>query len=239
MVRDRERFCAFFHSPLCRSVARFLIFTLLAMDLPPNVASAASPMIRYVDNANATCHGHIPCYSTIQAAIADAKPGETVRVQAGEYAESLILKGKNQDATEEIDRIIIEADPDAPVGSVVLRGVKKQCTQGSAILIQQSQFITIRGLTVTNAGGQAIELLGGNNSNRAIHLERNRLSGNGGPACDGGITIQRENPDLVISNNLIYHNGCNGISFGDAAGGPHYLINNTIYANSWNGVRVT
>jgi VCBS repeat-containing protein len=37
---------------------------------------------------------------------------------------------------------------------------------------------------------------------------------------------------------LIYGNGRNGITFLDAAGGPHYVINNTIRANGWNGVRV-
>ncbi len=45
-------------------------------------------------------------------------------------------------------------------------------------------------------------------------------------------------PGTLIVNNLIYANGRNGISFIDADGGPHYIINNTIHGNQWNGVDV-
>ena len=39
-------------------------------------------------------------------------------------------------------------------------------------------------------------------------------------------------------NNLVYANGRNGLSFIDADGGPHYIINNTIWGNQWNGIDV-
>jgi hypothetical protein len=133
---------------------------------------------------------------------------------------------------------VIEVDPTAPVGSVVLQGTVSQCTQGHAVRFQQSKFITLRGLTITGAGGQAISLMGGNNDNRAIHLERVRLYGNGSGSCHGGITIARDNPDTVIANSLIYGNGRNGITFIDADGGPRTLVGNTIHANAWSGVSV-
>lgn len=123
-------------------------------------------------------------------------------------------------------------------GSVVIRGAVSQCTNGHAIRLSQSKFITLRGLTITGAGGQAISLLGGNNQNQAIHIERNRLLGNGSSECNGGITIARGNPDTLIVNNLIYANGRNGITFIDADGGPHYLVQNTIHANAWSGVSI-
>jgi hypothetical protein len=148
------------------------------------------------------------------------------------------ISGKNNfTGAAEADRIIIEADPSAPVGSLTLTGAVSQCTNGYAIRLQQSKFITIRGLTITGAGGQAISLMGGNNQNQAIHIERNRMFGNGSTECNGGITtIARGNPDTIIANNLVYANGRNGITFIDADGGPHYLIGNTIFANGWSGV---
>src|SRR5262249_469300 len=77
------------------------------------------------------------------------------------------------------------------------------------------------------------------NGNQDIHIELNRIFGNGSSSCNGGITIARGNPGTLIVNNLLYSNGRNGIAFEDADGGPHYIINNTIYSNGWNGIDVT
>jgi len=118
-------------------------------------------------------------------------------------------------------------------------GAVTQCTNGHAIRLQQSKFITLRGLTITGAGGQAVSLMGGNNQNQAIHLERLRIFGNGSTECNGGITIARGNPDTLVLNSLIYANGRNGFATIDASGGPHYLIGNTLHANGWSGGRVT
>lgn len=73
-----------------------------------------------------------------------------------------------------------------------------ECTNGHAIELQQSKFITIRGLVITGAGGPAVPLLGDTNQNQATHIERNRIVGNGSSACNGGITIapgQPRHPD--------------------------------------------
>ena len=122
---------------------------------------------------------------------------------------------------------------------MVLQGTVAGCTNGHAVRFQQSKFITLRGLTIIGAGGQAISLMGGNNQNEAIHLERLRIFGNGSSECNGGITIARGNPGTLILNSLIYANGRNGIATIDADGGPHSLIGNTIHGNAWSGVYVT
>ena len=210
---------------------------LVALVLSPVFAQQG--VIRYVNRTDATCQGRSPCYTTIQAAVNGAQAGDTVRIQAGTYPEQVSIQGKNNVATAtEADRIIIEADPAAPLGTVGITGAVAQCTNGYAVRFQQSKFVTLRGLTLTAAGGQAISLLGGNNQNQAIHLERNRLFGNGSAECNGGITIARGNPDTLIVNNIVYANGRNGITFLDADGGPHYLIQNTIHGNQWDGVSV-
>ncbi len=193
---------------------------------------------RYVDGADPTCGQRTPCHATIQAAVTAALPGDTVVVRRGTYIEQVAIAGKNSAALDEAARIVIQADPAAPPGVVVLRGAVRQCTRGHAIEIRQSRFVTIRGLVITGAGGPAISLLGGNNDNHAIHIERNRIVGNGTPACTGGIAIGRGNPDTVIANNLIHGNGRNGVAMTDADGGPHLLVGNTIHANGWHGVSV-
>jgi hypothetical protein len=216
-----------------------LVGALLAVVLIPSSLPAQSGF-RYVHPTDPTCGNHNPCYTTIQAAVNAATAGEHVILQSGTYHQQVNVTAKNTTpSATEADRIVIEADPVADVGSVVLQGSVTQCTNGYAIRLQQSKFITVRGLTITGAGGQAISLLGGNNQNQAIHLERLRIYGNGSASCDGGITIARGNPGTVVLNSLIYANGRNGFATIDADGGPHYLIGDTIHANQWSGVSVT
>src|SRR5262249_26094765 len=204
------------------------------------IAAAQGGITRYVNASDASCGGHLPCYLTIQAAVNAALPGETIQVQAGTYHEQVSIAGKNNTASaSEADRIVIQADPAAAVGSVILQGAVTQCASGYAVQFQQSKFVTVRGLTITGAGGQAVSLLGGSNQNQAIHLERLRIFGNGSSECNGGITIAGGNPGTLIVNSLIYGNGRNGIATIDITGGPHYIIGNTIHANAWSGVNVT
>ncbi|MBI3000673.1 MAG: PKD domain-containing protein [Deltaproteobacteria bacterium] len=215
------------------------LLALLSLLLFSTSSSQQQGPVLYVNNADPTCNGRSPCYTTIQAAVDAALPGDTIQIQAGSYAEKVTISGKNNTATvTESDRIIIEADPLSPPGSVVITGASQVCTNGYAFRLQQSKFITMRGLTITGTGGQAISLMGGNNQNQAIHIEQNRIFDNGSSECNGGITIARGNPDTLIVNNLIYANGRNGITFIDADGGPHYIIENTIHTNQWSGVRV-
>ena len=207
------------------------------------MVSAASPseagIVRHVSRADASCGGQSPCYGSIQAAVNAAQPGDTVQIQAGSYVEQVSVIARNSSATNPATRIVIQADPSAPVGGVVLRGAVNQCAAGHAILIRQSRFVTIRGLTITGAGGAAIALAGGGDRNLAVHIERNRIVANGGTGCDGGITIGAGNVGTLIVNNLVLANGRNGIATLDGEGGPHTLVQNTIHGNGWNGVSAT
>ena len=195
--------------------------------------------VLYVNNTDATCDGHSPCFSTIQAAVDAASAGDTVSIQAGTYTEQVTIRNKNVPAdASENDRIVIEAAPDAPLGSVIIARPTTSCSSGEAMRIQHSKFVTLRGLTITGAGGQAIRVMGGDKQNQAIHLERNRIFGNGVSPCHGGITVGQGNPHTLIVNNLIYGNTRSGIAFLDGSGGPHWVINNTIHGNGWNGIEM-
>ena len=122
--------------------------------------------ILYVNSADPTCGGKSPCYTTIQSAVDAAFSGDTIQIQAGTYPEQLTIQKNGFAGASESDRIVIEADPLAPPGSVVLTGsAGPQCTDKFAIRLKQSKYITIRGLTITGTGGQAISLMGGNNQN--------------------------------------------------------------------------
>src|SRR5207249_6505780 len=131
--------------------------------------------------------------------------------------EQVSIQRKNDSSTTtEAHRIVIAADPSAPPGSVVLDGAEAECSDGHAIRFQRSKFVTVRGLTITGAGGPAISLMGGNNQNQAIVLDRLRIFGNGSSECNGGITIARGNAGTAVVNSLIYANGRNGIATLDA-----------------------
>jgi K319L-like, PKD domain/Bacterial Ig domain/Right handed beta helix region len=208
-----------------------------------SATAEAQGRILHVSAADPTCQGRTPCYRTIQEAVTAAEAGDRVVVQTGVYSEQVSIVGKNgATGAVEPDRLIIEADPTAPLDSVVLLGSGGPCTNGHGLRLQRSKFVTIRGLTITGFGGQAIALHGGNHGNAGIHIERNRIFGNAtgsGDSCTGGITIARGNPGTVIANNLVYANGRDGVATMDADGGPHYVVGNTIHGNGWSGVRVT
>ncbi|MEX2222940.1 MAG: Ig-like domain-containing protein [Candidatus Rokuibacteriota bacterium] len=219
-----------------RIISGLLYFFLLSASA---VATSEAGTVRHVNRTDGTCAGLSPCYGSIQAAVNVAQPGDTVRIQPGIYVEQVSVVAKNAGATTPASRIVIEADPAAPVGTVVLHGPIGQCTNGHALRIQQSRFITVRGLTITGAGGAAIALGGNGGPNLAVQIERNRIVGNGGPGCDGGITIAAGNVGTVIVNNVIAANGRNGIATVDGEGGLHALVQNTIHGNGWNGVSAT
>jgi hypothetical protein len=224
-----------------RSLLLLVLVNALLATLPaaPLVRPSEAATVRYVNRTDAGCGGHSPCHGSIQAAVNAAQPGDTIQIQPGVYVEQVSITGKNATARSETSRIVIQADPAAPVGSVVLHGPVQQCAQGQAIRLLQSRFITIRGLTVTGAGGAAIALLAGTSPNVAVRIERNRIAGNGSPDCDGGITIAAGSIATLILNNLILANGRNGIATLDAEGGPHTIVQNTIHGNGWNGISAT
>ena len=216
------------------------LLLLSSLPSPPPLLAQQSTVF-YVNRADPTCGGQSPCFATIQTAIDAAQPRTTIRIQTGTYPEQLTIQKNDFPGAVEADRIIIESDSSAQPGRVVLTGSPgpgSQCADKFAVRIKQSKFITIRDLTFTGTGAQAIFMMGGNNGNLGIHIELNRIFGNGSSSCNGGITVARNNPGTLIANNLIYGNGRNGIAFIDADGGPHYVINNTIVSNQWNGIDV-
>ena len=228
--------------PAFRLVARVLVLTLIGQSMPMHAARPAAagggPAVRWVD-ADGGCDGHVPCYTRIQTAIDAARAGEIVRIFPGEYVEQLKIRRKNASSGDASDRIVIEADPASPAGSVVLRGSRGRCEGGYAVDFDRSRYVTLRGLTIAGAGQRGVGLRGGSRENVGIHLERNRVLRGSTGECSGGIDVGRGNPDTVIANNLVYANGRNGVRFRDGTGGSYLVYGNTIARNGWNGIAIS
>ncbi|HEX2229627.1 MAG TPA: DUF6531 domain-containing protein, partial [Candidatus Binatia bacterium] len=237
---------------------RLVALSLFALTfLLPTLSHSEEPVVLYVNRTDPDCGGKSPCFTRIQPAINAAKPGNIVRIQPGVYNEQVTIANKNRAATStELDRIVIEADPAAPAGSVVLRGAQKRdddddsCNREDrpryGVRFRNSRFVTLRDLTITGVAGPAIWLApsGDDDHRRAekngsIHIERNRIYGNGRSGCGSGITVANGNSGTLIVNNLIYANGGNAITFEKNSGGPHYVINNALYENGRNGIDVS
>ena len=198
--------------PLCLFVLTFLF---------PAISNSQQPTILYVNRTDPSCGGNSPCFSRIQSAITAARPGNVVRIQAGTYTEQVTISNKNTVArSTEFHRIVIEADPAAPAGSVVLHGTGRRsddddrCGEDDGprygFRFRNSRFVTVRDLTITGVSGPAIWLApsggdhddGGVGTNVGIHIERNRIYRNISSTCNGGISVSRGNSGTLIVNNL-------------------------------------
>jgi hypothetical protein len=157
-------------------------------------------------------------FATIQAAVEASQPGDIIEVSPGFYNELVNITGKDS----------ISVRTTGSIDGVTCKG----------FLLKQSHHVTIKGFVVdaSGTGEHGIVLMGGNNQNSDVTLEANAIRNAGNDFS--GISVARGNPRTRIVNNRVHDNGRNGIRFIDATGGPHYLINNTIVQNGWNGVEV-
>jgi hypothetical protein len=153
---------------------------------------------------------------SIQDAVDMAGEGWEIEVGSGSYDESISVKGKTGVT------IISQCD------AVVNGGFK----------LSRNIDVTIDGFIIDAGGAQnhGIMLKGSNNSNTDTIIRNCEI--HGADTGYNGIFVARDNPNTLITDNYIHNNGRNGIMFISARGGPHFISNNTIEANGWNGVKV-
>ena len=64
---------------------RFTIPSLFLFFLLGLTLSAQAQTILHVNRTDPTCGGQVPCFSSIQAAVNAADPGNVIQIQAGTY----------------------------------------------------------------------------------------------------------------------------------------------------------
>lgn len=165
-------------------------------------------------------------YATINAAIAAATPGQTIRIKAGTYAEQV---GVTKTLT-------LTAYGDGPA---IVSGGNTRANG----LVLDGNAITVRGLTIQNTKGAAI-LIHGDRATIDGNTIQDFDSDNSGPEADAGIAAYYSGPGQTITNNTITRrvalNGgdntkgqSNGIYFKSnstdrASGGGHTITGNRI-----------
>ena len=194
-------------------------------------------------------------YSTIQAAANVVQAGDTVIVEAGTYA-GFILSYDNPQSGTASAPIIFEADPNAATGSVII-GSRNNKTPTAIDLEPGSDYVTIKGFTITNVGdtetkagikatGNYDQILdntvtgaggiGGiftDNANYAL-IQGNTVTGQLGTNTSGhGMYVSGTCTGVQVLDNVIENNGYHGIHLnGDASeGGIGEVIDATIEGN--------
>ena len=197
-------------------------------------------------------------YTTIQAAINDASPGNEIHVDSGTYYEnikvdrSVTLIGAGADAT-----IVQAANANDHVFSVTVNSVNMTgfkitgatADQKAGIFLNSSSNNTLTGNKVSN-NYYGIYLYGGSNNNNLIGnivnsngygiyiisssnniLNYNTVSSNGGV----GIGLEDQAVGNDFNNNIVRSNGGDGISIRWMGSGG-YFNNNTVSSNAGNGI---
>jgi parallel beta-helix repeat protein len=184
---------------------------------------------------------HVPKqYPTIQKAIDEAKPGDTVRIEAGVYATRVKLKEGVRLVGEDMDKVTIRSE--ASKGPV-LRAI--DCSSGAisdltiehlssmieeypnpALLLNESSVEVLR-CKVRHASGDGIKIMGGGHST----IEKCTVRSNGGH----GVVVA-EGATATLRNNECSENGIIGICFMREAHG--FAVENTCRHNSECGIGV-
>ncbi len=188
-----------------------------------------------VDGSGATAGG----FTTVQAAV-DALPSLgpcTVNVLAGTYGETVSISSKNSGAVAESSRIVIQRNPAAAIGSVI---IDAGGATTATVSVSGSKFITLKGLDIRGSNRQGIVLVG-SPTNSNVTIDSNLIHDNNpGSSANvpGGIDINANNSNIVVVNNLVRNNGRDGISTANGTSNI-YIVNNTIYGSGFNGMNWT
>jgi parallel beta-helix repeat protein len=209
---------------ICLTVMLFALVTVGALLWFESQAAYATPGTLYV--APGGCGSATPCYSTVQAAVDAAQPGDEIRVAAGTYpiqagtaqvalvGKSLLFKGGYTTGNW--------TTPDPDANPTLLNGLG----QGRVMVISGTIDVTVEGLRLVygNAAG-----LGGHTDGKdaggglyilgaSVHLERSWIMTNTTPSdgFGGGIYARNSSGRIVIEDCLIQGNYAN-------SGGGIYL----------------
>ena len=204
----------------------FLSIVLMLLMVGVNYSNAAAiDATYYVDNTNPLCadtgSGTLAAlpFCTISRGASVAVAGDTVRVLAGSYTETVSVPTSGSSGLP----ITYSA-----ASGVTVSG-NGSASSGSAFRISSKSYITINGFTITGAADRGIYVFGSNN----ITISNNHVSYSGNPVSGStraGIYIN-STTNSTISGNTTDHNSSHGIQL--ANGSNNNLVSdNLAFANA-------
>lgn len=208
------------------------------------VDSQPSSVTVYVVTAPASvAKWHVPAdFSTIQAAIDAASPGDTISVTPGIYPENLRFNGKavTLQSSSGPTKTIIEGQNDTavvigPGGAVIGFTIRKgtayfgagMAVTGTGTLIKQNIFES----NTQYYGGYGAAI-GGNVASPVIdsNIFRNNSCENDNQWTAGVISFINSSSPTIL-NNIIENNPCRAINMTIPSGSTPNVMNNTIVSN--------
>jgi parallel beta-helix repeat protein len=203
---------------------------LLGLLVAPAVARGATFYVRPTGNDAQDGRGPATAFATIGRAAAKAGGGDTVVVAPGVYAEGNLTPLGNGRRKEVVQFV---ADRDGSrTGSAPGEVVVDATGFPVGFRLSARPWVIVNGFTVTGAAGEGIAVKSGSDHSAVVNCV---LVSNGGR----GVWV-RDSRDVVVFNNLVYANNGTGIDFGgdDAGSARGIAINNTVYGNGLDGIRV-
>ena len=136
------------------------------------------------------CHGRRACFPRIQDAVNEARPGETIRVAAGTWRESVRITGRGK------RRVRLIGDPQAP-GRVILdaRRPGRRLTHG--VVIHGADAVTVDGFTIRGYADDGVVAA----AVRGVTLTHLAITGSGQSGLLTFGAIGATLADLVVTGN--------------------------------------
>jgi len=236
------------HNSRWWAVGAALALTLFALALAPEPlaarpanAAAAGPIPYYYVAPGGDCGGQTPCYGSVQAAIAAAPVLGEIRLAAGRYTGVF--------CTNEISAVAVITKPLILSGGytpsnwtdadpVANPTILDPLGLGRAVVISQTNYVTIRGLTLTggNANGQGGAPMAGQDAGGGLYLTHavsvtllnniiisNTADHQAGQAGWGGGLFIEGCAGVTLVGNAIRDNAGNARAAGSGYGGGLYI----------------
>jgi len=234
------------------------VLTLLCLLAMPTPLAQADPGILFVAPSG-DCGSANPCYSTIQAAVDAASPGDEIRIAAGVYTDMSVRPKNDITTTGVVTQVVYISKTLTIYGGYTLSNwttaypISNPTTldaqgQGRVLYITGHISPVIEGLRIT--GGDALGLGGSDEQYCDLFLagagggiyiitatttiSNSEVFSNTGARCGGGLYLHRS-PAKLYSNTIISNNSTGEYAMGGGLylyQSPAILQKNTIASNT-------